>query len=240
MEREDKKLTFKHRDFKYTKYTFSIDEDRDLMKLFQEQGENLKKKLNPALARDASIIRDFKTKEIDAIGGIISEYLWQHELEIAIIQNNLNITLFNPRLIDPSNQIDVQISYNNKISKTIEVRSSYAYTGEENGIRRFHIIGWYKTGVKKKEFRKDFYVFCIFPFDKKYLKAKLNDNLSVCLTGGLSSEEFEIHPEAYYKNLEPMNELFDDNSIPGSYRIIPIKYAKDTPQILKEILHLDS
>jgi len=222
-----------NRKFRVIKYFFDYNQDSELINNFIKNGDELAKKLNPSLARDASRIRDFATIRLNSIGGLIAEYCWRHWLTIFSKKLRIDIKFNETIMRNPKNQIDIEIVYPDETKKKAEVRSSFPYTGIDNAVCRvFDIIGWYENIVKIKEIKKDFYVRALFPFHVDDFLSLLKIKFDLFLTGGATRDLLEKSPFAKYKILKPFDEIILNNSKPTKYRVIePIINAYDTIKV---------
>lgn len=220
------------------KYSFDYLQDSELINKLIFEGEELAKKLNPVLARDSLKKRQFETITSNAIAGQISEYLWRHWLNQQSNKRLKKIQFNKTELTDIKNQIDIEIIYSNGTKKSIEVRSSFPYTGLKNGVCKvFDIIGWYSNTIKIKEIRKDYYLRALFPYNISQFKTLLPTKFDVFLTGGSDREMLEQSKHAKDKKFIPYDELIYDKMEMTSYRVIePIIQADDCINILNKIL----
>lgn len=215
--------------------------DATLLRRLINRGRKLAKVVNPTLARDASRRRSFETVRRNCIAGIIAEYCWRYWLNLEARKRSLKVSATYTVFQSVDKHIDISVMYPDGMSKTVEVRSSFPYTGLENGICRvFDIIGWYVNPVKTKEIRKDYYVRVLYPFHSRELRNKLmSDSFSVFLTGGATRSLLEQSPYSKDKNFIPYDDIDSMlSSKLGTYRVIePIVNAYDTPKITDYILN---
>jgi len=233
----EKKFCATEFEFKYQSNTH----DAILLRRLINRGRKLAKVVNPTLARDASRRRNFETVRRNCIAGIIAEYCWRYWLNFEARKRSLKVSAMYMVFQSVDKHIDISITYPDVTSRTVEVRSSFPYTGLENGVCRvFDIIGWYVNPVKTKEIRKDYYVRVLYPFHSKELRNKLiSDSFSVFLTGGATRCLLEQSPYSKDKNFIPYDDIDSMLSYElGTYRVIePIVNAYDTPKITDYILN---
>lgn len=131
--------------FVYIEFEFnckSDTNDRELLRKLVEEGKKLASFVNPTLARDASRKRTLQTVEENCIAGIIAEYCWRSWLNSEAKRRNLKVEARYTVFQSVDKHIDISIMYPDGTSKTVEVRSSFPYTGLQNAICRvFDIIG---------------------------------------------------------------------------------------------------
>lgn len=227
-----------------TEFGFNYKSDADdatLLRRLIKRGIKLAAVVNPTLARNASRKRTFQTVKRNCIAGVIAEYCWRYWLNSEAIKKSLKVSAKYTVFQSVDKHIDISVMYPDGTSKTVEVRSSFPYTGLQNGICRvFDIIGWYVNPVKTKEIRKDYYVRVLYPFYSKELRNKLmSDSFSVFLTGGATHGLLEQSPYSKDKNFIPYDDIDSMlSSELGTYRVIePIVNAYDTPKITEYILN---
>jgi len=225
--------------FKVVKFGFDIHQDSELINNFKIEGEALARRLNGTLARDSSRTRDFDTLKANAIAGVISEFVWRHYLRDFIDKEGLSLSIKEAPLTDLRNQIDIIVVYPDRSSKTIEVRSSFPYTGIKNGICRvFDMLGWYANEVKTMEVRKDYYVRCLFPYKTSDFLNILGNKFDAYLTGGATRAMLETSEYARDKEFIPYDEMVQENIKMTKYRVIePIINAQDTRAICGSVIN---
>jgi len=226
------------REFRVIKFSFKLPEDKEIINKFIEEGTELASKLNSTLARDSSRRRDFDTLKVNAIAGIISEFVWRYALNDYAKQQGAAVSFNKTFIFDIRNQIDIEVAYPKNIKKTVEVRSSFPYTGIKNGICKvFDIIGWYVNEVKKLEVRKDYYVRCLFPYRSQDFPSLLRSGFDAYLTGGATRNMLETSNYARDKEFIPYDEIVRENIKMTKYRVIePIINAQDTQAIRGSII----
>ncbi len=227
-----------NKEFRVVMFKFNYLEDFDQIDNFIKEGTILAKKLNPVLARDATKTREFKTILTNAISGIISEWTWRYWLNQKSKDKNVGIIFQKTELKDIKDQIDIKVIFPDKSSKSIEVRSSFPYTGIKNGICKvFDIIGWYSNKIKIYEIKKDYYLRCLFPYKTNDFVDLLKKEFEAYLTGGATKEMLESSEHAKDKEFIPYDEIKEDNIKSTKYRVIePIINAKDTVEIQSILL----
>lgn len=214
--------------------------DAKLLELLIEEGKKLAIQVNPTLARDASRKRDFNTVETNCVAGVIAECCWRYwlnsEAEKLKLKTSVESAVF--RSID--RHVDILVSYPDGTQKTVEVRSSFPYTGLENAVCRvFDIIGWYVNPVKTKEIRKDYYVRTLYPFKTTELYDRIKaDSFYAYLTGGATRLSLEQSPHARQKQFIPYDDVDAMLSTQlGVYQVIePIVNGYDTVKISELII----
>ncbi|MFA5315815.1 MAG: hypothetical protein WC369_00115 [Dehalococcoidales bacterium] len=228
------------KDFALVKYHFEYSEDKQIIDLFVEEGLELAKKLDDTLARDSSRKRGFSTIQANAIAGNIAEYVWREWLKIYAAKNTAVLSVNKTEPTDIKNQIDIEIVYGDTSKKSLEVRSSFPYTGIQNGVCRvFDIIGWYVNEVKRLEVKKDYYTRCLFPYYASDFLKLTEKQFDVYLTGGATKLMLETSSHAKDKEFIPFDER-DEIAFGGTftkYRVIePIINADNTVQISEKII----
>lgn len=215
-------------------------DDRKLLESLIGDGKKLAVQVNPTLARDASRRRDYHTTELNCIAGIIAEYCWRYWLNSEAKRLDLKVSAKSNVFQSIDKHVDISIIYPDNTSETVEVRSSFPYTGLQNGVCRvFDIIGWYVNPVKTKEIRKKYYVRVLYPFRSRLLMTRLGtDPFSVYLTGGATRSLLEQSPHSRDKNFIPYDDIDSMfSSQLGNYKVIePIVNSYDTLEITKHIL----
>jgi hypothetical protein len=215
--------------------------DATLLKHLIKRGIKLAAVVNPTLARNASRRRTFQTVRRNCIAGVIAEYSWRYWLNSEAIKQGLKVSAKCKVFQSVDKHIDISVMYPGGTSKTVEVRSSFPYTGLQNAICRvFDIVGWYVNPVKTKEIKKDYYARVLYPFNSKELRSKLmSDSFSVFLAGGATRSLLEQSPYSKDKNFIPYDDVDSMLSTElGTYRVIePIVNAYDTPKITWYILN---
>jgi len=230
------------RDFECVEFvlSYSNNEDKKLLDNLILSSKELATKVNPYLARDASRIRDFNTVWINAFAGLVSEWCWRYWLKQQVKKKSLNLKIEPGKFSTATNQIDIVVHYPNCITKYIEVRSSFPYTGLENAIcRAFNIIGWYVNPIKHMEIRKDYYVMALFPFKSSKIWERLKNGQFACyLVGGATRKLLEENEYAEDKELTPYYEIcYGVYAKKTIYRVIPIVKAYDIIEITERILN---
>ena len=231
------------KEFRCVKFDFSYASDKNDKKLLDEltkEGKKLALHVNPTLARDAEIKRRKETVETNSIAGIIAEYCWRYWLNDEAKRLKINVLVRSTVFKSTDKHVDISITYLDNTSKTVEVRSSFPYTGLENAVCNvFDILGWYVNPVKTEEIRKDFYVRVLYPFDISEFHSRLRSNLfSVFLAGGATRSLLEKSSYSKDKELIPHGDIDALlSSQKGKYRVIePIINAHDTVDITNLIL----
>ena len=231
-----KKFTCVEFEFRYASNT----DDEKLLESFISDGRELAEFVNPALARDASRERDYETVLRNCIAGIIAEYCWRYWLNSEARRRDLKVSARSAVFQSADKHVDISIIYNDGTEKTVEVRSSFPYTGLENAVCRvFDIIGWYVNPVKIKEIRKDYYVRTLYPFKSLELYDRMKRNFfSAYLAGGATLDLLERSQYSRNKNFVPYDDVNAMLSFGlGVYRVVePIVNAYDTPEITGYIL----
>lgn len=219
-------------------------EDKKLLEDLIENGRKLSKVVNPTLARDAAQRRKYDTIERNCIAGVIAEYCWRNWLNSEAQRTKMEVLVESAVFKSPDKHVDISVKYSDETVSTVEVRSSFPYTGLENAVCRvFDIIGWYSNPVKTKEIRKDYYVRVLYPFLQRRLNEKLaSEPFSAFLTGGASRQLLEESPHSKNKEFVPYDDIDSMlSSQRGTYRVIePIVNAYDTPQVTECILNQKS
>lgn len=216
-------------DFKSNPY------DRYLLTEIEKKGIALSTMVNPGAANDSSLARSYRRICINAVAGVLAEYLWRTYLNLTRCSDNL---VYSPAMDLKSEQIDLKT-----IEKqlTIEVRSSFPRNGIGfaicNPVHQFDIIGPYSNSYKPGEIQKDFYVRTLYPFDFNEFSSRLRrDNLKVYLTGGATWKMFSNPGIAFKKSFIPKDEISIDRlSLKSEYMVIPFSRALDTVEIFREI-----
>lgn len=231
-----KKFTCVEFEFSYKSNT----DDKKLLDSFINEGKKLAVSVNPTLARDASRKRDYETVLRNCIAGIMAEYCWRYWLNSEARKLDLKVSARSAVFQSADKHVDISIIYPDGTEKTVEVRSSFPYTGLENAVCRvFDIIGWYVNPVKTKEIRKDYYVRTLYPFKSVELYDRMKRNLfSAYLTGGATRNLLERSPYSRNKNFIPYGDINAMLSFElGIYKVVePIINAYDTPEITGYIL----
>lgn len=224
--------------FKVVRVTFSYETDRELIDGFIQEGRQIAIRLNPGLARDSSRKRKFQTVFLNAVAGVISEYIWRHWLTDHSNNWNADIVFKKADIDNLEDHIDIEASYPDDSRKAIEVRSSFPYTGVENAVCKvFDIIGWYATDYKGAEIKKDYYLRCLFPYKAKDFLDLLQNTFDAYLAGGATKEMLETSPHAIDKEFVPYDEIVNANMKLTKYRVItPIVNAEDTINISRLIM----
>lgn len=229
--------------FACVEFEFSYEsnaEDKTLLNSLIKDGEKLADSVNPTLARDASRKREYETVKRNCIGGVIAEYCWRYWLNSEAKRLGLKVSAKSMIFQSVDKHVDISIIYPDNTSKTVEVRSSFPYTGLQNAICRvFDIIGWYVNPVKTKEIRKDYYTRALYPFHESLLYDKLKSkSFSAFLTGGATRNLLEKSPYSKDKTFIPRDDVDAMlSSQLGLYRVIePIINAFDTAEITQYIL----
>lgn len=228
------------RNFVYAAYEFSRTDDKASLEKLRSEGLGLAKHVNPTLARDASRRRDYETIERNSVAGVIAEFCWRHWLRTRAIQEGVKVNVESTIFESFDNHVDISVTYPDWKSKTIEVRSSFPYTGLKNAVCKvFDIIGWYKNPVKTKEIHKDYYVRVLFPFRSIDLWDKLGEEtFSAFLCGGATKNMLEGGQYSKDKAFVPYDDIDAMlSSQKGTYRVVePIINAYDTIGITSQIL----
>lgn len=226
------------RKFGLVKFSFNIEEDKELIENFKQQGKELVKNLNFGLARDISRSKNDMRVLSNAIAGEVSEYCCRYWIKQTALASDIKLNLHKTDIDERKNQIDIVIEYENSDCKTAEVRSSFPYAGLTKAIRKnFDIIGWYQNEIKIKEERKDYYLRVLFPFAVDDFFSKLEKNFDVFICGGASRKLLEESPYANYKPFVPSDEIVQNNNTPTNYRVIePIINGYDTDEITELIM----
>lgn len=220
------------------KFNYSNIEDKKLLDELISSGKELATKVNPVLARDASHIRNFETILRNAIAGIVSEWCWRYWLNLQAREKNISVRIEPCKFETATKQINIMIHYPDRNIKDIEVRSSFPYTGLENGVCRvFDILGWYVNPIKSMEVKKDYYVRALFPFSSSELWERIKSESFTCyLTGGATLKLLQQSEYAKDKELIPFDDIGYSTGR-ARYRVIePIVNGYDTTEITKYIL----
>mgnify|MGYP001123463010 CR=1 FL=1 len=243
MKTKEGSIECNRRTFVYEEFIFSYESDTDdkiLLDNFIAVGNQLAKAVNPTLARDASRRRKYHTVLCNCVAGVIAEYCWRYRLKLQAERSNAKISVESRIFQSVDKHVDISIAYANGSSRTVEVRSSFPYTGLTNAVCRvFDIIGWYVNPVKTKEIRKDYYVRTLFPFHSEKLWERLKGKyFSAFLTGGATRKLLEESPFSRDKEFIPYDDIDSMlSSQRGTYRVIePIINAYDTAKITQHIL----
>lgn len=229
------------REFVSTVFEFYKSEatDKKILEDLIEKGKKLAEVVNPTLARDARKRRKYDTIERNCIAGVMAEYCWRNWLNSEAQRTGMKVIAESAIFQSPDKHVDISIKYPDGTVSTVEVRSSFPYTGLENAICNvFDIIGWYVNPVKTKEIRKEYYVRVLYPFHQGRLNEKLAiEPFPVFLTGGASRQLLEQSPHSRNKEFVPYDDIDSMlSSQKGTYRVIePIINANDTPQITERI-----
>lgn len=230
------------RDFTCIEFKFNHNDSKDVEQLNKliSSGRELATKVNPALAMDSSHTRDFETVLKNAIAGVLAEFCWRYWLNDQARKMNVNLEVKTTEFKNTTNQIDMIVSYSHNVTKSIEVRSSFPYTGLKNAVcRAFRILGWYTNPIKTKEIQKDYYVGVLFPFEASEFYEKLKSELFSCyLSGGATRKLLQQSEHAKDKELIPYYDI-DMTYSPqvARYRVIePIVNGYDAKEITQHIL----
>lgn len=219
--------------FNYIEHRFDSASDKTTLIELVKKGRELAAIVNPTLARDSGQQRTFDVKIKDGIGGVIAEYCWRSWLNSYFKSNGIRAQATVTDFEDVRNQIDLKVQYESGETKTIEVRSSFAYMGVGPAIsRNFRILGPYCNTVKKIEEYKDYHVMVIYSFKKINLFNELNSGVfKAYLTGGATKHLLQTSPHAKYTDLPPWDEIVSSTSN-ATYRVIePIANGLDTIEI---------
>lgn len=231
-----------NKNFVTVRFSFQYEKDKELVDLFIKEGLELASKFDGTLARDSTRKRNREIVKVNSIAGIISEFIWREWLTSYATKNKITLSVNKTALIDVRNQIDIEIVYNNREKKSLEIRSSFPYTGIQNGICKvFDILGWYTNRVKKIEIKKDYYGRCLFPYDINIFWKLLHSKFDAYLAGGATRAMLETSPYARDKELVPYDER-DIIALGGEkttiYRVIsPIVNGDDIIQISNKIIN---
>lgn len=231
------------RTFVYEEFNFGYDSDvgdKKLLDTLTADGQRLADSVNPTLARDASRRRDYETILRNSIAGVIAEYCWRYHLRSQAQKANTRVSLESGVFESVDKHVDIIIAYEDGSSKTIEVRSSFPYTGLQNAVCRvFDIIGWYVNPVKTQEIRKSYYVRTLYAFRSEEFSERLrSSSFSAFLTGGATRTLLEKGPHSRDKQFIPYDDIDAMlSSKLGVYRVVePIKNAYDTSETTQHIL----
>lgn len=231
------------KEFRCIEFEFSYASDINDKKLLDElteEGKKLALHVNPTLARDAARKRRKETVETNSIAGIIAEYCWRYWLNVEAKRLKINVLARSAVFKSIDKHVDISIIYPDNTLKTVEVRSSFPYTGLQNAVCKvFDIIGWYVNPVKTKEIRKDFYARVLYPFHISEFRNRLRGNsFSTFLAGGATRSLLEKSPYSKNKVFIPRDDIDAlVSSQLGKYQVIkPIINAYDTVNITNLIL----
>jgi len=228
--------------FSYAEFIFdySYSEDEKLLDKLVDEGKQLATVVNPTLARDASRKRKYETILRNSVAGVIAEYCWRYWLRSQAKALNIEATIESNIFESFDKHVDITITYKDGTRRTIEVRSSFPYTGLQNAVcRAFDIIGWYVNPVKTKEIQKEYYLRTLYPFHSTELWGRLkSDSFSAFLTGGATRHILKTGQYSLDKKFIPRDDIDAMLSFQsGVYRVVqPIINAFDTPKITEYIL----
>lgn len=216
-----------NRDYVVVEFRFSDFGDDDKEKIKQD-AEELSKKANKKGANSGKE-RTKKVVENDAYAGVLAEFATVYYL------NSLNLGIaYRPEVTDLSNQVDVEWKFNEKLSKTIEVRSSFVKHGLDFGLfvidkstnqPYFDIIGPYYQKEYKKDYeqKKDLSARVLFEKTKYDVKHRFIENDEPFYLIGFLSGEKLINLN-YHKSL---TERDATNLVSGDYYVAPINQIWD-------------
>ncbi|KPQ43797.1 MAG: hypothetical protein MPEBLZ_01671 [Candidatus Methanoperedens nitroreducens] len=227
----------KGKSFNYIEHKFDSTSDKSTLIELVKKGQELAEIVNPTLARDSEQRRTPNVKIKDCIGGMIAEYCWRSWLNSYLKSKGIKAQVNETDLEDVGKQIDLEIQYESGKTKTIEVRSSFAYAGVGAAIcRNFRILGPYYNKVKKIEYLKDYHVMAIYSFHKDNLLDELRSGaFKAYLTGGATKYLLQTSPHVSDEELTPMDEISFSSSR-ATYRVIyPIVNGLDTIAISEAI-----
>ena len=214
-------------------FSFSRINDIEIIECLVKKADDLAKKVNSTLARDSQYSRSYSEIKKDCIGGIFAEYCWRTWLNRFFELNSVNAKANETIMEDTKNQIDIEVIYDTSDTKTIEVRSSFAYKGVDAAVcRNFKIIGPYYNSVKTFEYTKDYHVMAIYSFNKTEIFNQLNsEKFKVYLTGGATRKLLQSSPNAFNESLIPRDDISASLSR-ATYKVIkPIVNGFDTIKI---------
>ena len=215
------------RDYVVVEFRFSDFSDDDKQKIKQD-AEELSKRANKKGANSGKKRSD-KVVENDAYTGVLAEFATVYYLK------SLNFGIvFRPDVTNLSNQIDIEWQFNEKLSKTIEVRSSFVKNGLNFGLfvidnrtnqPYFDIIGPYYQKKYKTDYEpmKDLYARVLFEKTKYDVKNRfMEKDEPFYLIGFLSGKKLiELN---YHKSL---TEKDATNLVSGDYHVAPINLIWD-------------
>ncbi|MBS5359001.1 MAG: hypothetical protein KHX87_07860 [Streptococcus parasanguinis] len=223
------------RDYVVMEFRFSDFSEDDKEKIKQD-AEELSQKANKKGANSGEK-RTAIVVENDAYAGVLAEFATVYYL------NSLNLgRAFRPKVTDLSNQIDVVWEFNDNLSKTVEVRSSFVNNGLVFGLfviddktkqPYFDIIGPYYQKNYKADYEptKDLYARVLFEQKKYDIKNRFIKNDEPFYLIGLLSGK-ELIKLDYHKSL---TENDATNIVDGDYYVAPINHIWDIAEF-KEIL----
>lgn len=224
--------------FRCIEFSFLKDSaDTKILASLTKKATELAKKVNSTLARDSQYNRSYENKLKDCMGGVIAEYCWRTWLNNYFKNNEISAKANETIFQDIKNQIDIEIVYETGETKTIEVRSSFAYKGVNAAVcRNFKIIGPYYNLIKKVEYLKDYHVMAIYSFNKNVIFDELKSlKFKIYLTGGATKELLKTSPYSSDEELSPWDEISATPS-KAIYKVIkPIVNGLDTIEISESI-----
>ncbi len=232
-----KSTTKRKKDFYYCQFEFSPkteNYDRFILHQLIEKGTDLAHKVNPDAANNSTEKRNFERILINAIAGLLAEYLWKFFLNLSNIDNLVRET----QMTDKAKQIDLQTI---KKNQSIEVRSSFPRNGLNFAIcdpnYQFDIIGPYSNKYKPNEIQKNFYARTLYPFDFKEFNTRIKkNNFKIYLCGGATWKMIENKSITLQKSFIPEDETTISRlKTKSNFLVIPFAYALDSIELFKEI-----
>lgn len=177
-------------EYKYLKFTYFASEDKKLLEELSQKATDLAKKVN--IHSPGGYKRNFTNRYWANLGGVIAENSTKQYLEKLIKENKVDASIVSSEYYIAKDHVDLAILVNDS-PKRIEVRSSFGYKTSFNRYFEgaFSTIGWYISGHKAQEDKKDYYFFGFHHYAPQEITAKLKDKLVFYLIGAASKETLE-------------------------------------------------
>ena len=216
--------------YNYIKLTYSYASDSELIDRLTQKAAGLAGIVNPHSPDGKLRPQDVRFNKL--LGGLLAEsalldYLKKRAGEKGVQLEVLDSSFMQEVELEKLgfNQIDLKVKVDGVV-KDIEIRSSFSYKTTlnrlfgvplQNGRGAFSIIGWYTSGNKPREVKKDYYIFAIHYYLPSEAQVRIQDSVEVYLAGAASRETLEQRGEnsslkqlgALFRVINPLNSVDD-------------------------------
>lgn len=216
--------------YRAIKASYSSVSDKEVLGSIVEKATRLAGAVNPHAPDGTLRAVDVRTGRL--IGGLLAEKAFLSYLESQAAKKGVPFEVVESTFNQEGglagmgfNQIDLRVRINGE-EKQIEIRSSFSYKTTldrlfgvrlRDGKGAFSIIGWYTSGNKPNEVRKDYYAFAIHHYDPSGINERINSEVEVYLAGIASRTTLESQGEtttlgqtgATFTVINPLNSVPD-------------------------------
>ncbi len=220
--------------YKAIKITYSYLNDRELIESVIEKATRMAGVVNPHSPDGKLRALDIRTSKL--IGGLLAESAFLHYLNKRAQEKKVALSVIDSSFLQEEglakmgfNQIDLKIQVNG-VERDIEIRSSFSYKTSlrrlfgadlRDGKGAFSLIGWYSSGNKPGEVRKDYYAFAIHYYDPVEIRDRIMSDVEVYLACVASKETIESEgvqtslgqTGAEFTVINPLNSIEDPVSV---------------------------